>query len=304
MPVNAIAAFHLIGMSFCFALGSVVGSFVNVCVYRLPWQKSVLWPGSHCPRCLTAIAKRDNVPILGWFLLGGRCRECSLPISPRYPLIEALVGALFVLVYVADVVYGTHRLFDTDAYARAGYHQLLVTLLVIATFTDFDYFVIPDAITVTGMVIGIVLGTLIPGIRPAPAEASTWLGGLTQGVLGLVVGGGLVWVVRIVASLAFRREAMGFGDVTLLAMIGAFTGWQIAVLTFFVAPFFGIAHALLKLARLFLKWIRRQPIVGADREVPLGPYLSIAALVLLLLWPRIWGDFVGPWFDNLRALFA
>jgi leader peptidase (prepilin peptidase)/N-methyltransferase len=296
--------FHLMGLLACFALGSVVGSFVNVCVYRIPWEKSVLWPGSHCPHCLNPIAPHDNLPILGWLLLRGRCRNCSVPISGRYPLIEALVGALFVAVYTGDVWVGADRLFDLNAYGRMGYHQLLVTLLVIATFTDFDFFVIPDAITVTGMVLGLLIGTMVPGIRPAPSHAVSHWDGLLVGLLGWAVAGGLVWGFRFVFGLIFRREAMGFGDVTLLAMIGAFTGWQLAVLTFFIAPFFGIAQALFKLGRLVLKVLRKDHVSGVDREVPFGPYLSMAALSLLLSWPWFWSNFARRWFDILKEIFT
>ena len=304
MPFDAIIGFHVICMICAFAIGSVVGSFVNVCVFRIPWQTSVLWPGSHCPRCLTAIAARDNIPILGWLFLHGRCRRCAAPISARYPLIEALVGTLFVLVYASDVLGSSGRLFDGPAYARMAYHQLLVVFLVIATFIDFDYYIIPDAVTVTGMVTGLLLGTLMPEVRPAPAHATNPLDGLIVGLLGWAVGGGLVWGVRLLGGVVFRKEAMGFGDVTLLAMIGSFTGWQVAVLTFFLAPYFGIVQAIVKLARKFVKMIRGKTRSEIDGEVPFGPYLSMAALTLVLLWPKIWSEIVAPWFDKLKAIFA
>jgi leader peptidase (prepilin peptidase)/N-methyltransferase len=296
--------FHAICAVWLFVIGSLVGSFVNVCIYRIPWQKSILWPASHCPRCLVPIAARDNVPILGWLLLGGRCRTCKLPISVRYPLIEALVGALFVGVYVTDVVLGANRLLDTGAFLRMGYHDVLVTLLVIATFLDYDHFIIPDEVTVTGMILGLGLGVLFPWIRPEPAAASDWLGGLTTGLIGWAAGGALVWAFRIGAGVVFRREAMGFGDVTLLAMIGSFLGWQAAIMTFFLAPFFGLAHALAKLVRLLVKWMTRRKISGSDREVPFGPYLSLAAVTLLLSWPRLWPGWTRPLFATLADLIG
>lgn len=294
---------YLVGALWFFALGAVVGSFVNVCVYRLPYQKSVLWPGSTCPKCLGPIAARDNVPIVGWLLLRGACRRCGLPIAPRYPLVELLVGLLFVAVYATDVVFGAPTgLLDATDFYRLLYHLALVTCLVVATFIDYDLYIIPDEVTVTGMVLGLAIGALLPGVRPEPATASTALGGLGVGLLGWAVGGGLVWAVRVVAGLAFRREAMGFGDVTLLAMIGSFLGWQAAVLSFFLAPFFGLAHALVKALRMLAKRLTGLKISAADREIPFGPYLSLAALTLVLTWPWLWKGWARNVFSTLSEL--
>ena len=303
MNADPILLFHLLGAFWFFMLGAAVGSFANVCVYRIPWQKSILWPSSHCPGCLQAIAARDNVPILGWVLLGGRCRNCRLPIAIRYPLVEFLVGALFAAAYVADVVYAPGML-DGMAFARMLYHDLLISFLVIATFIDYDYYLIPDAVTVPGMIVGVLLGAVVPELRFEPSQAHSFWGGLWVGLLGWAVGGGLVWFVRIIAGLALRREAMGFGDVTLMAMIGAFLGWQAAILTFFIAPFFGLLHALLKIIRMVLKRIARMPIIGSDREIPFGPYLSLAAVMLLLTWPQIWFGWARPRFDILADLLG
>ncbi len=285
-----------------FAIGTVVGSFVNVCVYRIPWQKSVIWPDSRCPRCLATIEARHNVPILGWLALRGKCRSCRLPISARYPMVEALVGVLFVAIYLADLAAVPRGLTGQDAALlglRAAYHMTLVALLVAATFIDFDLYVIPDEVTVTGMVLGLAAGTLAPGMRPDPATAATAWDGFLVGLIGILVGGGLVWGIRIAAGVVLRREAMGFGDVTLLAMIGAFLGWQAAVLTFFLAPFFGLLPSLAKLVVLTWKALRGRKSSGADHELPFGPYLSMAALTLTLGWPWIWSG----WAKNLFAAF-
>lgn len=301
-----LAALHLLLIPMTFVLGSAVGSFLNVCIYRIPWQKSIIWPDSRCPRCLGAIAPRDNLPILGWFFLDGKCRNCRLPIAARYPLVEALVGLLFVAVYLVDV-YATPDLLYGDklvlSLLRAGYHQILVALLVAATFIDYDLTMIPDEITVPGMIVGLGAGALVPGIRPEPGLMTTAGSGLWFGFEGLIIGGGLVWIVRFLGSKAFGREAMGFGDVTLMAMIGSFLGWQAAVLTFFLAPFFGLAHALSKV----LVWVRKaiigRNITGADRELPFGPYLSMAALGLLLSWPWLWPGWARPLFKTFRVVF-
>lgn len=289
-----------------FAIGSVVGSFLNVCIYRLPWQRSVIWPGSRCPKCLHAIAARDNIPIVAWLALRGECRDCGAPIAIRYPLVEALVGLLFVGVFLVDVVYGPRTRWGEippEVFLRWSYHAILVALLVAATFIDYDLTIIPDQVTVTGMVVGLAMGTLWPAIRPLPGTSSTHAGGFWVGLTGLLAGGLLTQFVRLTGSLALRREAMGFGDVTLMGMIGAFLGWQAAVLTFFLAPFFGLAHALWKLGRYLGKRWRGAQSSGADREIPFGPYLSMAAVALLLSWPWLWQGWAKSYFETLSMLF-
>ena len=362
-----IAAFHAACAAWFFALGSVVGSFLNVCIYRIPWQKSVVWPDSRCPRCLNAIAARDNVPILGWIALRGECRRCKLPISARYPLVEALVGVLFLAVYYVDVWIAPGGL-SGEVFARLGYHLMLVSLLVAATFIDYDLQVIPDQVTGLGMVVGLVGAALDPSIRPSPSSAAGTWGGLAPaaigaasgmalgaiaralfrlvfgpgpardpdepppegfgpvavlgaigweavvlawpegwgsvvvGAQGMVVGAALIYGVSVLGRLVFRREAMGFGDVTLLAMIGAFLGWQAAVLTFFLAPFFGLAHALAKVGPILARRLRGVSSSASAHEMPFGPYLSMAALSLLLGWDRLWRGWAGPMFGALGAL--
>jgi leader peptidase (prepilin peptidase) / N-methyltransferase len=300
LPIIFTVAFFLL------AIGTVVGSFINVCVYRIPMQKSVIWPSSTCPRCWATIPARDNIPIVGWIVLGGRCRSCRDPISARYPLVEALVGALFVALLVVDVVLG-QRTWAGEIplwlFTRGFYHMLLVALLVAGSFIDFDLTIIPDQITVTGMILAIALGAWFPWIRPDPSSAATAWAGLWVGITGLLVGGGLTWFVRLFGSLVFRREAMGFGDVTLMAMIGAFLGWQAAVLTFFLAPFFGIAHALWKLTKYVGKRLSGGQLSTADREIPFGPYLSMAAVALVLAWPWLWPLWGSHFFGSLGVVF-
>jgi leader peptidase (prepilin peptidase)/N-methyltransferase len=290
-----------------FAIGAVVGSFLNVCIYRIPWQKSVIWPASRCPRCLHAIAPQDNIPVISWLVLRGECRECGAGIAVRYPLIEFLVGLLFAGVYVTDVVYGSKipwGALPASIPLRLFYHASLVALLVAATFIDYDLTLIPDQITVPGMVVGIGLGALFPDIRLPPAAATTHWDGLTVGLLGWLVGGGLTWSVRVIGSLVFRREAMGFGDVTLMAMIGAYLGWQAAVLTFFIGPFFGLAHALAKAIMYLGKRLTGKKTTVADREMPFGPYLSMAALALLLSWPWFWPGWAAERFALVGMLLG
>jgi leader peptidase (prepilin peptidase)/N-methyltransferase len=288
-----------------FAIGTVVGSFLNVCIYRLPYQKSVIWPASHCPRCLHAIAARDNIPIVGWLRLGGCCRDCGGRIAVRYPLVEALCGLLFLGLFLTDAVNQRTPWGEVPAAALLVwfYHALMVSLLIAATFIDYDLTIIPDEITVTGMVLALGLGTLFPETRPEPALRHTPMEGLVVGLVGLFVGGGLTEFFRRGGTLALRREAMGFGDVTLMAMIGAFLGWQGAVLTFFIAPFFGLAHALWKLVRYVAKRLTGDQLSSADREIPFGPYLSMAAVALVLAWRWLWPHWASNLFATLPVVF-
>jgi leader peptidase (prepilin peptidase)/N-methyltransferase len=297
-----------------FLIGTVVGSFVNVCIYRIPWQKSVVWPSSRCPACSSAIAVRDNIPIVSWIALRGECRNCGSPISVRYPLVEALVGLLFLGAFVVDVIAGPRGLWGSILpfqLVAAAYHAMFLALLVAATFIDYDLLLIPDEITRTGMIVGISLGTLWPEARPSlwtpvgrgVPVAPSHLEGLWVGILGLAVGAGLVLAVRMVAGFILRREAMGLGDVTLLAMVGSFLGWQAAVLTFFLAPFFGLAHAAWKMLAYLKKWLRGGQLSSADREIPFGPYLSMAAASLFLVWPWFWQGWAKGLFGTLYVLF-
>ncbi|MGH7200867.1 MAG: prepilin peptidase [Planctomycetaceae bacterium] len=323
-------------LPYLFLVGAVLGSFLNVCIYRIPRHEDLrsqltgLWsPPSHCPRCRHRIPLRDNVPILGWLRLRGRCRFCRGRISPRYPLIELFNGLLFVIVYWAEIP------FDADAAAEAArlatplgpqmfaaphetaflfwryaYHMVLLEALLVASMIDIDLRIIPDGSTLPAMLIGVVaafasgrlflvpvwfqepglvrtLGDFLPAwlvgltdlgdaVSPAwIAEHPHWHG-LAVSVAGLVVGGGLVWVVRIIGQWTLRQEAMGFGDVILMALIGSYLGWQPTIVVFFLAPV--CALAVVALAFVF----RRQ------REIPYGPYLSAAALLLLAFWPSIW----------------
>jgi leader peptidase (prepilin peptidase) / N-methyltransferase len=290
-----------------FMIGTVVGSFLNVCIYRIPWQKSVIWPSSRCPRCLAAIAGRDNIPVVSWIALRGECRQCGAPISVRYPLVEALVGCLFLGAYLTDVIAPPRAPweFPVARLLAASYHCLFLALLVAATFIDYDYWEIPKQITDTGMVLGVILGAIWPQVRPSPGSwpgISHW-GGAWVGIWGLVVGAGLTQIVRKGGSFVFRREAMGLGDVTLMGMIGAFLGWQAAVLTFFLGPFFAIGHAAWKLLKYLKKRLTGAQLSSSDRELPYGPYLSMAAATLFFSWPTLWAGWAKELFNTIFVLF-
>jgi leader peptidase (prepilin peptidase)/N-methyltransferase len=284
-----IWSLHAILLPLIFVTGTLVGSFSNVCIYRLPWEKSVIWPPSCCPACLAFLPKRDNVPVVGYLLLGGRCRSCGARFSGRYAAVELLVGLIFAGFYVVDVMAEPRLMYGSElllALARVGYHAALATLLVVATFIDYDYEIIPDSVTVTGMAIGLAIGAIVPGVRPEPNAATTALGGLGVGLLGLVVGGAVIYAVRLLGWALFRKEGMGLGDVTLVAMIGSFLGWHVAPLTLFLGAILGLVHGGFRLAT-----IARDRLAGrAPRSsaIPFGPYLSLAALILMYGWRWLW----------------
>ena len=296
---------HSILLPLTFLTGTLVGSFSNVCIYRLPWEKSVIWPPSCCPRCLTFIRPTDNVPILGYLRLGGRCRTCGLTFSGRYAAIELLVGLLFVGVYAVDVMAETKLMYGDElllALSRAAYHACLVTLLVVATFIDYDFEIIPDSVTITGMVIALAVGTLMPEIRLAPAQAQTNLGGLGVGVLGLLIGGAVIYAVRLLGWVLFRKEAMGLGDVTLVGMIGSFLGWQVTPLILFLGALVGLGHGGIRLGFMAMDWFSGRPVRTSG--IPFGPYLSLAALILMFGWRWFWPGGLEETFQIYGEVFV
>jgi len=256
-----------------FVLGAVVGSFLNVLIYRLPNGLSINEPRrSFCPLCKNPIAWRDNIPILSYLLLRGRCRHCHAPISLRYPLVEAATGLMFALVY-----------FRQGAQAGTDMGQvvvmlLLVSLLVVASAVDMDWLIIPDEISFFGLAGGLLAGLLLPGLHVGPASFQSFqsltghphLDGLIASAIGLLGGGLLVLFMALVGSVIFRKEAMGFGDVKLMAMVGAFFGWKVAVIAFFLSPFIGLLYGI-PLALL-----------TDEHVMPYGPFLSIGAILAIV----------------------
>jgi len=301
--VNYIWEVHIVLGLGMFLVGSVVGSFLNVCIYRIPLEKSVIWPDSRCPKCLARIGALENVPILSWILLRGACRSCKLRISPRYPLIEAMVGMLFAAVYLVDAHYGFRNgTPNSTAYTAVFYHCAFVAVLVAISFIDYDWTIVPHSLTNFGIFWGLLVPLIDPGIRPAPAAAATAWGALGVGLLGAIVAAGLVLTVRVLGAIAFRREAMGAGDIHILAVVGTVMGWEAAVLTFFLSAFVGLVPAVLKLVPYLIKRTSGGEWNPSDREIPLGPFLSVAAVALLLSWHWVWPRWIGPYYAILGWL--
>ena len=416
---------HAVYIIFFFALGSCVGSFLNVVVWRLPrveyeekdslfrqfmrsWQ-ALSYPPSHCPKCGDRLKWYDNLPVVGWLKLAGKCRFCSEPISMRYPIVEATTGLLFTFYYVmffmvgfgpcrewrtptGVIAFSPAEMLITEHWPIYLLDMMLIGAVVAATLIDWElfiipleipYFVVPFALAVhavldrpnwpgalnpspsaaalaagagVGVIVSFVLWTLkvlpasfadggplleidkaklerdvppeqdyspaqiraemrkemlflIPPLAigmawvlltwKVPALASWWtgvthtgwVGGLLGSVLGFLVGGFVVWIVRILGSYGFGREALGLGDVHLMAAVGAVLGPGPATVAFFIAPFFGIAKAVMML------------FTTKNRELPLGPYLSMATAVVMVFYCPI-ADYLSPGISGLGILIS
>lgn len=247
---------------FAFALGAVIGSFLNVCIYRLPAGESIVHPASRCPRCQISIHWYQNIPILSYLLLRGRCANCRSGISIRYPLVEALTGTLFILVFLR---FGLQ--WATPVY------WCFAAALVVITFIDLDHQIIPDVISLPGIPIGFLAVFAVPWI--------SW----SDSLLGILAGGGSLFLVAASYELLTKKEGMGGGDIKLLAMIGAFLGWQAVLPVIFLSSFAG------SLVGVPLMLIKR-----ADRRlaIPFGPFLALGALIYLF-----WGRMLLHWYLNL-----
>ncbi len=275
--------------------GACVGSFLNVVVWRLPQEdpaRRSLGGRSHCPKCGVQIRWFDNVPVLGWLLLRGRARCCGNSISWRYPFVEALTGGLFFALWSwppfgpVFVENASGTAVDSAAAAALGFHAVFVSLLVACTFIDFDTQLLPDVLTKPGMAVG-VAGGLWPGIAGVVADdpmTPVALRTVLASLLGLVAGGGITWVIRAAGTAVFRREAMGFGDVKFLAMIGAFLGWRAAMLSLFLGCIFGAAVGGVAAVR-----------GGLGLRIPFGPWLALGAVVSLFFEVPILELFFVRW---------
>ncbi len=327
---------------FIFCLGAIIGSFLNVCIVRLPHEKSVVFPSSHCPKCQTPIQWFDNIPLLSWLILRGSCRACKASISFRYWLVELLTAGAFLFLYQ---YYGLQAVLLPYA--------VMICCFIVATFVDFEHRIIPDEVSVGGMYAGIVLSAVIPAMHVSgaadlplatiiacgivllclllmwvypffckhlmeeysPAEdrpikllvlaaivalalinavivnvpdlLAIYLSSLGSSIAGFLIGGGLIYALGLIGDIIFRKESMGGGDVKLLAMVGAFLGWKLAILAFFIAPFFGAVFGIIEKIRT------------KDNTIAYGPFLVLGALVSLFWGERIIAFILNGGFSNL-----
>jgi len=248
-----------------FAFGLIIGSFCNVVIYRLPLGKSIVTPGSQCRSCGGPVRPWDNIPVLSYLLLKRRCRSCNTPISPRYPVVEFIPGLLFLLLYLK---YGLSLSFVIYA--------LLVSTLLVVTLIDYDHKIIPNTITLPGIAIGLglsILSILSISVLPITPLAS---------LLGVLGGGAFFYLIALIS-----RGGMGGGDIKLIAMIGAFLGWQGAFFTILSGALLGsvVGVSLMVLGKK-----------GRKDKVPFGPFLSIGAILFML-----WGNQLIHWYLNLLS---
>ncbi len=255
-----------------FLFGSLVGSFLNVCIYRLPRGESIISPPSHCPRCQKALLWYDNIPFLSYILLKGRCRYCRQGISCRYFVVEFLTAIIFLSLFLK---FGLSW--------ELLIYLVFVSGLIVATFTDFDHLIIPDVISWPGLILGLILSTVYPSLQRAihpwsnictsPGE------GFLTSLVGALSGGLFLYAIGVLGGKVFKKEAMGGGDVKLLAMIGAFLGWQLVALTIFISALSGsLVGLVIKLKK-------------GESYIPYGPYLALGAVISLF-----WGERLINWY--------
>ena len=277
-------------------LGAVVGSFLNVVIYRLPREHlSVLTPRrSQCPQCLRQIPWAENLPIVSWLVLGARCRGCRTPIPLRYLLVELLTAFLFGYAAIRFAAGGGMSM---EAVVVLLAHLLLLATCVAVTYIDIDFKIIPDEITWPGMGLGLLLSAAAPRL-----QAESWLylrlaenqgmerhlAGIASSAVGLLVGVGIVWGVGLLGSLAFRKEAMGLGDVKYLGMVGAFLGFDGVLLVFFLGSLAGAVGGLLQ------RW------VTGDRYIAFGPYLSLGVVLVIFFQADLVYFFTVGWPNLIR----
>jgi leader peptidase (prepilin peptidase)/N-methyltransferase len=242
-----------------FVLGLIVGSFSNVCIYRIPRNESVIYPASHCPKCRTKIKPVDNIPLLSYILLKGRCRNCRSKISIQYPVVEFLNGLIYLIIYL---IYGLS--------IQSLVYIVLSSALIIIAFIDLQEQIIPDIISLPGIVVGVILSFIVPYIS------------FINSALGALFGGGVILIIAWVGSIVFKKEAMGGGDVKLTAMIGAFLGWRYTIISLFLGFFLG---ALIGIILIIAKIKKRED------AIPFGPFIALGSIITLL-----WGEKILSWY--------
>ena len=249
----------LIQQFFVLFVGCCLGSFFNVVIHRLPIGESLVLPASRCPKCENPIAFYDNIPILSYLVLRGSCRRCGASISPRYPVVEGLTGLFALLLYRK---YGFHPQFAVEFF--------FVSLLIVIAFIDLDTFLIPDVLSLPGIVAGFAFSFLTPRL--------SW----TDSLLGILFGGGLLYAIAVAYAFLRKKEGMGGGDIKLLGMIGAFVGLQGVIFTVLAASVVGMAVALP------IMWRKKG---GLGTAIPFGPFLAFGAICYLF-----WGELFFRWY--------
>ncbi len=237
-----------------FIFGAIAGSFLNVCIYRVPRRKSIVFPSSHCPKCNSPIRAIDNIPILSYMLLGGKCRDCNERIRIRYPVVEGMNALLYVLVLWR---------FGLNAYSIIS--MVFVSAMIVITFIDLDFQIIPDVITLPGIAIGLILSLFIL-VDPYDRTENI---GVINSVVGMLSGGGAFYIIAMLS-----RGGMGGGDIKMMGMVGAFLGWKGVLMTTFIGSFTGA------IIGIFLMVFKGK---GRKAKIPFGPFLALGSLCSLFV---------------------
>jgi len=262
-------------------LGAIIGSFLNVVIHRLPREESVVFPNSRCPSCGAAIAFYDNLPVVSYVALLGRCRSCKAHISARYPVVEALTGLLWVAVILHDGL--TWAL---------PFDLIFVTAILALIFIDAEHMILPNAITYPGIAFALIARVALPLLLGKPhfddlpmlldgplASWPLWLASLGGAIIGALVGGGFLWLTGLIWKLLRKKEAMGLGDVKMMFMVGAYLGWRLTILNIFIGVLSG------SIIGLVIAAIQRDR--NLQRELPFGIFLGIGAIAALLIGSHI-----------------
>ncbi len=248
-------------------LGALIGSFLNVVIHRVPREESIAFPASHCPSCATAIRPYDNIPVVSWAVLRGRCRSCRSPISARYPGVELLTAALFALTF----------LLHSGLTLSLPFDLAFVAALVALVFIDAEHMILPDVINYPGFALALVARAVVPNLYGVASiddgQVPAWLLSLGGALLGALVGGGFLWLVGWLWERFRGVEAMGLGDVKMMFMVGAYLGWPLTLLTIFVGVLGGSVAGVAMMAR------------RGERDMqmllPFGIFLGLGALLSL-----------------------
>ena len=268
-----------VGLS-VFVFGLLIGSFLNVVIYRVPKRESIVFPGSHCPACNITIKPYDNIPVVSYAILGGRCRNCRAGISPVYPAVELMVALLYLAVFLK--VLNQYSDMGSKFWLTLVADLLFVSLIVPLIFIDLRHKLLPNVITYPGIVLMFVMRMLAPDpwlLARTPnlfgsAGQHDWIRALVGAAMGAAVGGGSLWLVREAYYRLRHVEGMGLGDVKMMLMVGAFLGWQLTMLTIFMASLLGSIIGILLITMR-----------GGNMktEIQFGVFLGAAAVLALFI---------------------
>jgi leader peptidase (prepilin peptidase)/N-methyltransferase len=269
---------------FSFWLGACIASFLNVVIWRIPRGESIVSPPSHCPKCNAQIRWWQNIPIVSWLMLRGRCANCRSPISPRYILVEAIGGVLFLAVFLRFGLYNPLAW----SIMRIVVMWIWISLMIVGSFIDYDLQLLPDFVTVGGMILGVGVGVINTVLYPT-YEGMSMLERympLIMSIGGLAFGFGLLWLVRWLGTKAFRREAMGMGDVFLMGAVGAIFGPVAVLATLILSSLFGslVGFGMILAAKAKL---------GRFTAIPYGPYICLGCLGWIFYGPELLAWYMG-----------